>query len=189
MTSHSLSNRMTRAIKLDVHLFEEVEADSGATGQALLAVIAVSVATGIGAGLASLGRGGGAPFFLALAGGVVSSIAGWLAWSFLTYFIGTRIFKGPATSATWGELLRAIGFSTSPGVFRIFFFIPIVGGIISLVASVWSLIAGVIAVRQALDFSTGRAVLTVAAGFIAYLLIIGVMFTLVGIGAGGVPAF
>ncbi|MBI2934342.1 MAG: hypothetical protein HYY29_02105, partial [Chloroflexi bacterium] len=136
MTPHSLSNRMTRAIKLDVHLFEEVEADSGATGQALLAVIAVSVATGIGAGMASLGRGV-APFFLALVGGVVSSIAGWLAWSFLTYLIGTRIFKGPATSATWGELLRAIGFSTSPGVFRIFFFIPIVGGIISLVASVW----------------------------------------------------
>lgn len=94
------------------------------------------------------------------------------------------MFKGPETSATWGELLRTIGFSNSPGVFRLFSFIPFLGGIISFVASVWALIAGVIAVRQALDFSTGRAIATCIVGWIIYMVIVFLASTLLlGTGA------
>ncbi|MFC2008274.1 YIP1 family protein [Chloroflexota bacterium] len=174
---------MVRAAKLDIHLYEEVEADTTATGQAFVAVILVSLATGIGAGIAGLGTKGGIGFVWGLFGGLIASILGWLAWSFFTYIIGTKLFKGPETSATWGELLRAIGFSNSPGVLRIFSFIPFLGGIIAFGASVWALIAGVIAVRQALDFSTGRAIATCIVGWIIYMLIVFLVTGLV-IGAG-----
>ncbi|MDA2929968.1 hypothetical protein MYX84_08500, partial [Acidobacteria bacterium AH-259-O06] len=44
----SFSERLIRAAKLDVHIYEEVEADASATGQAMTVVILSSVAQGIG---------------------------------------------------------------------------------------------------------------------------------------------
>lgn len=182
--SHSLFNRMVRASKLDINLFEEVESDTTANGQALLAVVLVSLATGIGTGITGLAMRGGLWFLWGLLIGMVASILGWLAWSFLAYILGTTIFKGPETSATWGELLRTIGFSNSPGILRFFSFIPFVGGILSFAVSIWALIAGVIAVRQALDFSTWRAIGTCAIGWIVYMLIVFLVTTLIlGTGA------
>jgi len=168
----SIVSRMTRAAKLDINLYEEVEADTTANWQAFRAVIIVSLATGLGSGIAGLATQGGLWFLWGLLIGLVTSIIGWLAWSFLAYILGTTIFKGPETQATWGELLRTIGFSNSPGVLRFFSFIPFVGGIVAFGASIWSLIAGVIAVRQALDFSTGRAIATCIVGWLIYVLIV-----------------
>jgi len=183
--SHSLINRMIRAAKLDVNLYEEVEADTTATRQALLAVVVVSLLSGIGSGIAGLATRGGLWFIWGLLIGLVGSIVGWLAWSFVAYVVGTKIFKTAQTSATWGELLRTIGFSNSPGVFRFFSFVPYVGGIIAFAASVWSLIAGVIAIRQALDFSTGRAIATAVVGWIIYMVII-FLITFLFLGAGAI---
>lgn len=147
--SGSLINRMVRAAKLDSGLYEEVEADTKANGQALLAVVLASLATGIGTGIAGLFmEEGGLWFVWGLLLGLFSSIIGWLIWSFLTYIIGTKVFKTSQTSANWGELLRAIGFANSPGVLRIFSFIPFIGGLVSFGVSIWSLIAGIIAVRH-----------------------------------------
>ena len=184
MSSKSLFNRMIRAAKLDVYLYEEVELDTAANGQAFLAVVLVGLASGIGSGIAGLlTQEGGLWFMWGLLIGLGTSIIGWLAWSFMAYIIGTLVFRGPETSATWGELLRTIGFSTSPGMLRLFSFIPILGGIISFGASIWALIAGVIAVRQALDFSTGRAIATCIVGWIIYMLIVFLATTLI-LGAG-----
>ena len=169
--SSSLVNRMVRASKLEVGLYEEVEADSTATSQALVAVIVVSLASGIGTGIAGMTTMGALGFLLGLLAGLAASLVGWLAWSYLAYILGTTIFKGPETSATWGELLRAIGFAHSPGVQRIFSIVPFVGGIIAFGASIWFLIATVIAVRQALDFSTGRAIGTCIVGWLIYMVL------------------
>jgi hypothetical protein len=173
-----LQQRMVRAAKLDVNLYEEVEADKAATGQAMLVVVLASIAGGIGAGLA--GAGGERSWIGLLVLGTLSALLGWYVWAFLTYWIGTTIFKGPETSATIGELLRTTGFSSSPGVLRIFVFIPGIGPIIALAAAVWMLVAMVIAVRQALDFSTGRALGTCAVGWLIQMAVIGLFFALFG---------
>jgi len=152
-------------------------------GQAFVAVLIVSLATGIGAGIAGLAAKGGLWFVWGLFIGVITSIVGWLAWSFSAYILGTKVFKGPETSATWSELLRTIGFSNSPGILRFFSFILFLEGLISFAASVWALIAGVIAVRQALDFSTSRAIVTCILGWIIYMLIVLLVSAFV-IGAG-----
>jgi len=164
---------MIRAAKLDVSLYEEVEADPAATNQALLVVVVASVCSGIGSGVRSLLAGlGPVKFTIGLVVGVVFALVGWLIWSFITYFIGTRLFKGPETKATYGELLRCIGFSDSPGVLAILGFIPLLGGLISLVVGIWTLIAMVIAVRQALDFTTGKAILTCVVGWLVMVAIL-----------------
>ena len=167
-------NRMIRACRLDVHLFEEVEADSSATRQALSVVVLAALAIGI-ASLA-LGTTG----LIGLFFGVVTAIAGWALWAWILYLIGTKILPSPETHADWGQLARTVGFAQSPGVFRVFGVLPVVGGIIFLVVSVWMLVAMVIAVRQALDYtSTGRAVGVVLLGFVPYavllLIIVGIL--------------
>ncbi|NIP38187.1 MAG: hypothetical protein GWO07_04225 [Candidatus Dadabacteria bacterium] len=146
-----LFERMIRAAKLDVDLYEEVEADKSTMGQAVLVVIISNLAAG-------LGRFGE----LDLAGIViftVLSLAGWFIWAYITYIVGTKLLPQPQTKTDHGELLRTIGFSSCPGVLRAFYFIPVVGVIITFIAIVWMLVTMIIAVRQALDYdSTLRAV-------------------------------
>ncbi len=166
-----LINRMIRAARLDVSLYEEVEKDVKATNQAILVVVISSICAGIGLAIGGQMAGGLGGLVPGLVIGAITALVGWFVWSFITYFIGTKLFKGPKTEATYGELLRCIGFSSSPGVLRILFFIPILGAIIVFIASIWSLVAMVIAVRQALDFSTGRAIATCIVGFIVMVVI------------------
>jgi len=154
---------MIRAAKLEVELYEEVEADRTATGQALQAVLIASVAYGIGVAIHTGVWG--------LFSGIIGAIIGWVAWSAITYWVGTALFRTPQTSATYGELLRTLGFANSPRVLLFFVYIPILGFLIWLVVFFWTLVAGVIAVRQALDFSTARAVGTCVVGLLISFLV------------------
>ena len=173
----SLIDRMVRASKLDINLYEEVEADKSSMGQAITVVVLSSVASGIGA-IGIMGIQG-------LIVGTISALIGWFVWAYLTYFIGTKLLPELQTKADVGELLRTIGFSSAPGVLRIFGFIPLIGAIISFIAGIWMLVAMIIAVRQALDYkSTWRAIGVCVIGFVIYLVIIAVIFSVLGLPAG-----
>jgi len=159
-----LMDRIVRASKLDVHLYEEVEADKGAMGQAMGVVVLSSIAAGIG----SIAKGGLLGIFM----GAVFALIGWYIWAYLTYLIGTKVLPEPQTRADLGELLRTIGFSSSPGLIRVLGIIPGLAGVIFLGASVWMLVAMVVAVRQALDYkSTLRAIGVCVIGWIIQSLI------------------
>jgi len=169
----SITDRMIRAAKLDVTLYEEVEADKGAMGQAMGVVVLSSVAAGIG----TVGTTG----IKGLVLGTIVALVGWFIWAFLTYYIGTRLLSEPQTKADYGELLRTIGFSSSPGVLRVFGIIPMLGNILNFICGIWMLVAMVIAVRQALDYkSTWRAVGVCLIGWIVQSVIFGVFFWLAG---------
>jgi hypothetical protein len=166
-------DRMIRAAKLDVHVYEEVEADKSAMSQAMGVVVLSSLAGGIGliqeAGLTGV-----------LLGTVVSLI-GWYLWAFLSYIIGTKLLPEPQTHADHGELLRTIGFSSAPGMIRVLAIIPGLDTLVYLLASVWMLVAMVIAVRQALDYhSTYRAIGVCIIGWLVQAVIIGVIVMMVG---------
>jgi hypothetical protein len=173
--TNSIAGRMIRACRLDVHIFEEVEADKSATRQALSVVVLVALATGIASlGTTTIGIGG-------LFVGVVVGIAGWGIWAWVVYLIGTKLLPSPGTHADWGQLARALGFAQSPGIFRVFGAVPVIGTIILLVVSVWMLFAMVVAVRQALDYtSTRRAVGVVLLSFIPYALLMSLAFAFLG---------
>jgi len=176
-TMGNLFDRMMRAAKLDVQLYEEVEKDETAMTQAMTAVLLSSLAGGIG----GLGTGG----LWGLLAGLVVALVGWVIWAFLTYLIGTKLLPEPQTKADLGELLRTIGFSSSPGVIRVLGVIPFLGVIAMFVASIWMLVAMVIAVRQALDYqSTWRAVGVCLIGWIAQMVLFGAVFAIFGGGSG-----
>ncbi|MDD3813459.1 MAG: YIP1 family protein [Desulfocapsaceae bacterium] len=166
-------NRMIHAAKLDVHLYEEVEADKGAMSQAMGVVVLSSIAAGVGS-IGTIGISG-------ILFGTLISLGGWYIWAYLTYLIGTKLLPEPQTEADLGQLLRTTGFSSSPGLIRILGIIPGVGTVVFAVASIWMLVAMVIAVRQALDYTgTLRAVGVCAIGWIIQFLIMVVLFSLLG---------
>jgi len=167
----SFPDRLIRAAKLDKNLYEEVEADKGALRQAMAVVILSSLAAGIG----GLGKADVGSFF----GGMILALIGWFIWAYLTYIIGTKILSTPETRADYRELLRTIGFSSSPGLIRVLGIIPGFAKIVFAVAGIWMLIAMVIAVRQALDYtSTMRAVGVCIIGWIIQAIVLGLFFTM-----------
>jgi hypothetical protein len=169
-------NRMVGAAMLRSDTYEEVEADRSANGQALGVVLIAAVAAGLGQAQSGTA---------AVAIVIIGALVGWVIWSAMTWFIGTKILKTPETVADIGELLRTTGFASAPGVIRIFHAVPIVGGIFNFVASLWMLAAMVIAVRQALDYrSTGRALAVCAIGWLINVAIITWGLVLVGLGSG-----
>jgi hypothetical protein len=160
--------RMVGAARLDPKVYEEVEADRTATPQALAVVVLAAVAGG-------LATGGG---LRGIVGGTVAGLIGWAVWAWLIYFIGTRWLPEPATRADVGELLRVIGFAAAPGVLRVIGVVPFLAGLMTTITAIWTLVAVVVAVRQALDYtSTARAIGVCIIGWLVQVA----LFILVGL--------
>lgn len=151
---HNFGERMKGAALLHIDTYEEVEADTTATLESAGVVALVAAATALG-----VSAGGLAPIAVA----VVTAFVGWLIWAGLTYLIGDKLLGG---TATWGELLRTLGFAQTPRLLLILSPVPKLGLLVQLVVFVWTLFTSVVALRQALDFGTGRAILTGGIGLV-----------------------
>jgi hypothetical protein len=156
---------MVGASLLRSPVFEEIEADLSATGQAFAVVLLSALATGIG-GLENSGWGG-------LVWQVAVALGGWWVWAWVTCWIGTRLLPAPETLSDHGELLRVVGFSSAPGILRVFMLVPVLALPVLVLTTAWMLVAMVVGVRQALDYDgTLRAVAVCLIGFPIYLVIL-----------------
>ena len=163
------AKRMVRAARLDADLYEEVEADRDSLGQAMTVVVLASIAAGLGSPTTERG--------LVAVVITVGALLGWLIWAYLSYVIGARLLPEPQTQSNWGELLRTTGFATAPGLIRILGVIRPLAGIVFPIASIWMLLTMVIAVRQALDYtSTWRAIGVCAIGWLIQAAVIALVF-------------
>jgi hypothetical protein len=165
-TNTGFPMRLLGALALDPMTYEEVEADKGATGQALLVVVLSSLAGGIGARGLGSGSLSSVVFLSCIA------LLSWATWAVITFEIGSRLMPEPETRVDVGELLRTIGFAATPGMLQIFGVVPGAALPAFAITWVWMLVATVVAVRQALDFkSTMRAVSVCALGWVLALAI------------------
>ena len=154
--SQSISERMIGAALLNIETYEAIEADETATLQAAGVVAMVALCGAVGAwNIGPMGALGSA----------LSAVGGWLVWAGITYVVGDKIF---GATATWGEVLRTLGFAQSPGVLLLLGIVPVLGWGVSLVVAIWILIAGFIGIRQALDISNGKTFLTIIIGGLIY---------------------
>ena len=153
-TRHSFGERLKGAALLHVDIYEEVEADTTSTLESagVVALVAAAIAIGVSPG--------GLP---AIAISIVTAFVGWLIWAGVTYLIGDKLLGG---TATWGELLRTLGFAQAPRLLLVGANLPAVGLLVQLVVFVWTLFTSVVALRQALDFGTGRAIVTGGLGLL-----------------------
>ncbi|MGB5301777.1 MAG: YIP1 family protein [Gemmatimonadota bacterium] len=159
MAERSMWDRMRGAAMLDIATYEEVEHNDNLTTQAAIVVLIAALARGVG------GFNNGENGIIV---GVVAALFSWLVWAGITYLIGDKLLKG---TATWGELLRTLGYAQAPAVLLIFGFVPVLGNILGAVVGIWLLVTGIVAIRQALDFDTGKAVLTAFLGWLVAVAI------------------
>lgn len=169
-------HRAIGAAMLRVDVYEEVEADTTATGQAATVVLAVALATA----LASYDAG-----TRAIIGAIISAFLNWGIFAAMTMFIGTRVFGG---TADWGELLRTLGFAQAPGVLIVLRVLPLLGPLVALVVGIWTLVAAIIAIRQALDFNTSRAIMTAISAVIVIVVVSMVIGIMTGVTMGVIGA-
>ncbi len=172
-------SRMLGAALLRSETFEDVERDGGATIQALLVVIIVTVAGIVGAILSTVED---VDVARSLIVGIISGVASWAIWALITWLVGTKLLKTQATEADWGQLARTTGFAQTPRILNVLSFIPVIGAVILLVTFVWSFVAMMIAVRQALDYtSTWRAFFVILIAFIPVIILNGIIYALLGV--------
>ena len=167
-----LTGRIVGALQADVKTFEEIEADPNAFGQAITVIVIAGVASLIG------------NFFrVGIIGGVIhliASVAEYALFSLLVFLIGTKLMPEPTTKSDFNETFRTVGFAAAPGIFAVLAIIPILGVLISFLIGIWSLVIGVIAVRQALDYTnTGRAIIVaLIAGVVCWIVVVVVFLPL-----------
>ncbi len=173
----TLLTRLVGAARLSVDTYEDVENDRGATWQALLVVVIVSIAGGVGGLLAGETTAADGLLY-----GVLRSIITWAVWALVAWIVGGYILKTAQTQADWGQLARGTGFAQIAGVLNVLLFVPGIGGLFALVAFFWQLAAMVIAVRQCLDYdSTARAFFVIVIGAIPVLIINVLIISVIGI--------
>ena len=173
MAQASVVERAIGAARLDPRAYEDVERDEAATGTALAIVVLVAIASGIG----NLGNNG----VIGLIVGVIFGVIGFVLYAGIAYLVGAKLFATAETRVTWGQLIRTLGFAQAPGILYVLGILPAVGGLIRFVVGVWILVASIIAIRQACDFSTGRAVLTAVVAWIIYFIFVALPATVLAL--------
>ncbi len=164
-------NRLFRAAKLDVNLYQEIVADAGAMNQALIVVFIYSMASAYG----SFGRTGATGINI----GMVTTLLGWYVWAFSTYMVGARFLPEAQTQPDRKALMRVLGFASAPGILRVLGFMPGLGLVVLLIASIWMIAAATVGVKQALSYeSTSRALGVSIIGWIISVVFQGLMYIL-----------
>jgi hypothetical protein len=149
----SFVQRVIGATRLEMATYEEVKADPGATWQAVAVVAVAAIASGVGSVLSDGGT------WATVAGLVPFSLVAWLVFAVLAHLVGTRILPSSEARSSLAEMLRTTGFATAPGSLGLFGSLPLIGALVTFAATLLGLGASVIAVRQALSYtSTVRAV-------------------------------
>ena len=166
VASNPIVARMIGAAMLNVHTYEEVEADSGATSQAAIVVGLAALSSGLAAF-----RAGVVPGVVATIVGFVAAYLGWVVMSYITYFVGTRMFDGKADV---GELMRTLGFAQAPRIAGFLGIIPVLGGLINFILAFWCLATAFVAIRQALDVDNTKAAITAVISWVAAWVIIAI---------------
>ena len=169
MTSHSMTDRVLGALRLQESTYEEVEADVKATGEAAFIIVGTSLVSGAVNGVLT---GVSSGFF-----GALGSFVGWAFYAWVAYIVGVKLFPGPQTKSSWGEIARTLGYANTARFLVVFELVPGLQAITRTVVGLWVLIATIVALRSALDIGTGRAILVAIASAIGQLIIIAISLT------------
>jgi hypothetical protein len=177
-------DRIMGVLTLKAPVYKQIAEDESATTTAAIIVVVMAIFAGV-VGALVLGLLGsslppdqvaqaGTPLGVAIRT-IINAIIGWLVGSWVIAFVSKTFFGGKTNT---GEMLRVFGYTQ---IFQVFAIIPCLG---TLVALVLSLIGAVIGIREASEFSTGKAVLTGIVAFVVLLIvsaIIGAVLAIVGL--------
>lgn len=150
-----IANRLKRMLALRSDVFVEIRDDERATLQAAIIVEITSVLWAIGIG----NRTG------LLLGLIVGPLILWLLWTSVAWLLGTRLLGG---ACTWLGLARVLGYAAAPFGLAVLSIAPCGGILVAPLSWVLAAILGFFGIREALDISSERALLTV---FVSILVV------------------
>lgn len=177
-------DRILGVLTLKAPIYKEIAEDENATTTAAIIVVVMALFAGVvgavllGLVASSLPPGQAAQVGTPLGSAIrtiVNAIIGWLIGSWVIAFVSKTFFGG---RTNFGEMLRVFGYTQ---IFQVFAIVPCLG---TLVALVLSLVGAVIGIREASEFSTGKAVMTAIVAFIILLIVgmfVGMALALVGL--------
>jgi hypothetical protein len=169
------ARRLLGAARLQADAYEEVEADPRALAQAACVVALAALSSGAGTGALAL-RAGLSPRAVGFQVGVSLLLVAllWLGGSAFAYMTGASFFRGPETRTDFAEVLRTTGFAFGPGWLLCLMVLPPawLGIALAWAVRAWLLAAGVVALRQALDFTTARALGTFGSAALLLWLVV-----------------
>jgi hypothetical protein len=174
--SASYVDRLRGALMLDARTYRDVEQDTDANGQAAITVVLAALAAGIGYLLSR-------DLVQNVLGTVISSVLQWVIFSFVAYYVGASLFSTGQTSVTPGQVLRTIGFAQAPKLLLVLGIIPILGWVVGMIVFFWFIAAAIVALREAFEFDTGRAVGTGLVALVVIAVIDIVLSVIFGIGS------
>jgi hypothetical protein len=167
--------RIMRILKLDFSVFREIESDPNATTEA---AIVVAITTLVSAIASAVGSDHAVASFVQA---MINGFVGWIVWSAVTYFVGRSMFAGGGTLV---QMLRVLGYANAPRILSVFAVIPCFGWLGVLIGWLLSIVAGIMAIKEALDLELGTAIAVVIIGVIAMV----VFWAIVGVIVGSVFA-
>lgn len=175
----ALTDRAVRAVRGEVALYEEVARDPAATSEALMIVGAAAVSLGVGSSLLTLVFGRPLAAVAGLVIGVIMGVLGWALFAGAVYLVSKQFFG--ATTVTWEEVLRPLGYAYTPLLIGIVGVIPCLGALVVFAAALWALYLAFIAIRATLSLETDKAIITIVASFITAAIIVSIIYFPLGI--------
>lgn len=183
---NAILSRVIRVVSFDLTVFQEVEEDVTATRQAWAVVVIAAIASGIGSAIGSIISGGGfVGFLLGLILGPIFAVLGYFLWAFVTSWVGVNMFQA---QTDFQEMQRVIGFAYAPNALGIVSFIPCIGWLISIAASLYALVLSVMAVKEGLDVEWPQAIITCVIGWVVSFVFLLIPGFIVGLVVGGATA-
>ena len=172
MDFNRIINGVIRAARLDISFYEEVEHDPSYTQDALVVVILASVVGALGSFLRLLFTGHILTAITSFIFGAVIAVGGYYLWVYVAHFVGTQLFKAKADV---GEVQRTLGFAYAPQLLNILSVIPCLGAIAGVVAWIWSIVTGIVAIRQSMELDNTNAILTAVISAVIVFIVVAVI--------------
>jgi hypothetical protein len=176
----SPADRIMGVVKLQEPVYAEIKRDASALNQAVLVVLLSAIATN--AWVAIFAPNG----LVRALGGVVLAFVAWLLFGTLAWWLGTRWFAPRWAPPDLRQMLTLTGFATAPAVLNILGFVPVIGWLILMVASIWSLLTAYTAVRIGLAADERNGLVATFIAYLANALLFALAANVLGVGRGGV---
>ncbi len=170
-----LSSDLIRAARLDRELYAEAKEDATATVRALWVVALVALAHGVGGIIRAVAFERDPPIESFIIG-VQGELVFWAVAASVVYLVGRHVLGG---TATYVEVLRPFGFASVPGLLIVIAALASLLGngaqiFVFAVLVPWRLATSFVAVRQALGLGWVKSTITLLAGSVCGLLVVGV---------------
>ncbi|MEZ4864310.1 MAG: hypothetical protein R3C14_23560 [Caldilineaceae bacterium] len=159
----SLWQAIQQAIRLEPTIYADIQRLPGGLVIAMMVVILAGLSESLGQSIILfINRVSPIRFTLSLLITAASHLIGYGLWSVTIWLLGVHVF---ARTESLTAAASAVGLAYAPQILAFFELTPFLGNPFSIILSLWSMVAIVVAIRIGLDLETGQAIVASGLGW------------------------